>query len=548
MAIIETNLPLRPITGFRRIDATEASYSIPRIGNPSPEMDYGFSRAHSLLNGNSRTLKDIQNGYMTDGYIHQAVSRYAEKVIKEGYYFSGEEAPVKYLQTRLDMMTVATGEFFFTPILEALRDYIKYANGYLLKARYDSSVVLSGPKVKGIRRIQGINGKGPIGGYYSVSPLHVSPKTEYVNGVSTQTGWYIDSCVSGMKTVDKDDLIHITYDKQSGSISGIPWVIPALEDVRALRALEEMVIQLVFKSLNPLIHHEVPDSTGTGRGRQEDVTRTAQKHDVMAVNGYIITPPGHKIQMIGAESKALRAEGYLKMLRYRVYAALGVNPVMMGEASTTGVGVTEGFTAIMHDRVRFFQKEFADALTYGMLWELLEEGGYSPAMNSVDRAYWVFNEVDIDRRIKEESNNLLKYHGNAITEPELRATLKMSPIAESDRKDMYLNLVQIPQITAQASARGSAYQNATQEAATNISIDGLKAFLTPSVTSGVIDSEHLCLQAKGYADAHGFDFMVKDSINDAIVLFCASTSESDSIVEKVSKLHAYLDVYAQTFG
>lgn len=564
MAITENNVPIRPVTGIARIDNAGSSSGtnkavVPLVVNPAPTTDATFSRLSKLLNGSTTSFLDIQNGYMVDSYIHTAVSRYAEKVVKEGFYLSGQAtSTVKYIQTRFDMMTASTGEYWQTPLVQALRDYVKFGNAFLVKARHKKGANLTGPKVKGIKKIQGLGTKGPIGGYYCMSPLYMSPGYDsdrvLINWKLSQPG------ASTPIFLGLDDVIHITYDKQSGGLYGVSWISSVLDDVRALRSMEEMVIQLIFKNLNPLVHHEVPDSTGTGRGRQEDVAAAAAKHDVMAVNGYIITPPGHKINVIGVESKALRAEGYLQFLRERVYAGLGVNPVMMGESGTSGVGVAESFTAIMHDRVRYFQKEFADTLTYRVIWELLAEGGFLPTFTERDRVFWNYNEVDVDRRVREEAHALLKYHGNAITETELRMALSLGSIADTDRKNMYLNLVQIPQIKAKGSAptpptAGGATSKAP-DAGANDSTESrhllgavkhaLSALVQKELSAGAVPSnEDIAALVSTCVDGEAVrptDATI-DSINYAVALAVAGFTSQTGPALAISRIHAYMDIY-----
>lgn len=533
MALLESKVPIKPVTGFARIDnAGPKTQIIPVVDNPIPSLDTSLTRTAQLLNGSTLSLQDIQNGYMTDSHIHQAVTRYAEKVIKEGYYLSGaNQAAVKYVQTRLEMMTPATGTFWQKPFIQALRDGVKYANAFMIKRRFKKG---DGPRVKGIRKIQGLNNKGAVGGYSTVSPLYMVPKFDsdrvLVNWELSVPG------ASEKKLLDLDDVIHHTYDKQSGGLYGISWLLPVLDDVRALRIVEEMVVHLIAKSLTPLIHHEVPDTTGTGRGRQEDVNRAAQQHNIMAVNGYIITPPNHKISMIGVESKALRAEGYLKVLRERVYAGLGVNPVMMGESGVTGIGVAESFTAVMHDRVRFIQKEFADTLTYEVIWELLLEGGFNPYFDERDRVYWKFNEVDVDRRIKEESHALLLYHGNAITEDELRQVLNLGPLSDSEREKTYSRLVKSSPVTNQGQS-GSGEESGSD----------LKGVLSRHVLSVMkkgepLSEESLMDAVSTYVEA--MDRCEVDLIEKALHLAISDLTGSESPAAVISRIQGYLDIYA----
>jgi hypothetical protein len=444
--LTENGGPPVPRTGFHRIsEAPKAPQEIPKIENPWSEYTYapGQSRSSLLSNAGSYTFEDIQNGYLADSYIHQAVSKYSEKITREGHYLAGQnQQAIEYIKTRLDMMTAATGVYWEMPIMQAIRDYVKFGTGFLIKVRMSKTSNIFGQKKKGMRRTGAAPGstKAPVGAYFAASVTTLTPIVDSSNKLKT---W---RQTVGSTTVDFDveDCLVWAYDKQPGYLFGLSHLVSVLDDVRALRDCEEMIIHLIFKSLNPLIHHSVPDTTGTGLGDQSDVDRAASQHNVSAVNGYIVTPPNHTITAIGMESKALRAEGYLGLLKHRVYAGLGVSDLVMGDATTTSAGATEGFSAVMNDRVRFYQREIADYITYGIIWELLIEGGFNPIIDERDRVYWKFNEVDVDRKIREEAHELLLYQGNLITEDEVRTLQNRPVLADSDRQKLYINTVQIP--------------------------------------------------------------------------------------------------------
>lgn len=480
MPLLDEHAPPRPITGFANVDkrVSEAPKGgeIPIVTDPT--MKYNGSGAGTrtvamAATPTSATFTDIENGYMVDSYIHQGVSKYAEQIVREGYYLTGSNTKaVEYVKTRLDMMTASTGVYWQFPLMNAIRDYVKFGNGFLVKARMEKNANIFGQKKAGMRRTAG-KVKPPVGGYYPVSPLYMQPNLD--QKTNAQIGWKNNVSGSGEALFDLDDVVQFAYDRPSGTIWGVSHLVPVLDDVRALRQMEEMIVHLVFKSLNPLIHHEVPDTTGTGMGDQNDVDRAAAQHNVMAVNGYICTPPGHKIQVLGSESKALRAEGYFKLLKERVFAGLGLSGLIMGETSTTSVGSADSFSSIMNDRVKFYQKELSDFITYNMIWELLIEGGFDPIFNEKDRVYWKFHDVDVDRKIREEAHSLLLYQGNVITEDEMRVAVNRPALAEGDRAKLYLNTVQIPLAKSRSQSESvSATGNASNDSTPTGSSSGPK--------------------------------------------------------------------------
>lgn len=447
--ILQTNIinSPRPRTGFTTVDTNASnrrirqSFSIPIVNDPTTKFQTGSStRANKIGYTCPYKLQDIQNGYMADSYLHRGVNEFSIKIWKEGYYLqSKSKEAIEYLNLRLNLMTIATEECWQLTISRAVHDLVKFANAFLIKRRWRTQEPVPG------LNIQGVKGKRPIGGYFTVSPLMMSPVLDELGNV---TSWVHRDTSGSIKNFTLEEVIHLTHNKDSGGVWGVAQWLPVLDDIRALRQSEEMIIQLIYKGLNPLMHHEVPDTTQTGLGRQQDVDNAAAAHNISAVNGYIITPPGHKINILGQESKALRAEGYLKLLKQRVFAGLGLSELVMGESSTSSAGASDAFSAIMHDQVRFYQEEISTYITNYILFELLLEGGYDPLANSEYAVIWRFNDVDSDKRVKLEEHAMLQYMDNIITEDEVRDKLRLAPVDDSDRAKMYLNRVQIPLATA----------------------------------------------------------------------------------------------------
>jgi hypothetical protein len=247
-------------------------------------------------------------------------------------------------------------------------------------------------------------------------------------------------------------VIHFPFNVQAGQIWGTAPLTPVLEDVRVYRQCEEYVAKLLYKHLNPMLHHEIPDVTGTGMGRQEDVDAAQAAHSIIAPDGFLITPPGHKLQMIGAESRALRGEGYLRLLLARLYAGLGVNPAVMGEADTSSASSADAMTATMHNRAIFYQICLAELFTDLVLTELLMEGGFDPT-SEIDKAEWLFHEIETETQIKRENHIMQLWTNNGLTEEEFRRALGRKPMTKEDYDTTYVRRVKIPAIQANAEIR-----------------------------------------------------------------------------------------------
>lgn len=417
--------------------------NIPRV--VSPVLNAAKPKYTGLLRtsggGAPFDPKTIHSGYLLDCYIRQAVDKYVELLLKEGWTLEGKAEPVEYLYQRFKLMGLMSdpAEPFELVIERIVRDFVKYGNSFITFRR--SSFL----KNVTDGAIHGLNGKDPIGAYFCLPILQITPESDKDGNI---IGWIQKTSNGASKTFKNSDVLHFAYCKEPGEIWGLPFVLPVIEDIKALRQIEESVLKLIYKHLNPLIHQEIPDVTGTGEGRQEDIDDAADAITSMAVDGYIITPPGHKISVIGAESQAIRAEGYIKLFKQRVFSGLGVSALTMGEADGAAIGTADNLTMQMHNKARVFHYILSQYLTAFIINELLLEGGFNPYANPDDVVIWKWNDIETERRIKEQTHWLNAWAMNGISATDLRHKLGFDPESNVNWEDFYAHKVQIPQLLA----------------------------------------------------------------------------------------------------
>lgn len=434
--LIRTGIPTLKNTALR---FKTRPFGMAKVNNPILNYQVGSGyRASKVGSKPPFDIESIKNAYLADGIIGQAIDKYVEVVVKEGWRFDGNPEQVKYLKRRLDMMTISNkdGEPWELVFERAIRDFIKYGNCFLTPQRTQSLDPFPGLP------LQSLQGKAPIGAYFNLPPTQMFPELD-------ETG-KIRSWIQKVKHRDKvfpiQNILHFTYRKEAGGIWGVPHTISVIEDIRALRQVEENILKLIYKNLNPLIHQQIPDITGNGEGRQEDIDDAVRNFQTMAPDGYIITPPGHKLQILGVESQALKAEEYLKYFMDRVFIGLGVSELIMGLNAGATAGTAEAITAQMHHRAKMYQFFLSKYFTFYILYELLMEGGYDPWNKEEDQVIWAWNEIEIDRQIKEQTHALNLWTMNAVSIEEARLMMKITE--EPDWTSFYVHKIQIPQLIA----------------------------------------------------------------------------------------------------
>jgi len=111
------------------------------------------------------SLEDVAAAISTDSFLFQAVSKYVDLIFKEGWWLeSRNEKAKEYIRQRLAFLAEATRvptvQFFW----EIAEDLVKYHNVFIAKVRSPHAIAPPG------FRIQGLDGKHPIGGYFVLPP------------------------------------------------------------------------------------------------------------------------------------------------------------------------------------------------------------------------------------------------------------------------------------------------------------------------------------------------------------------------------------------
>lgn len=379
----------------------------------------------------------VRKGYYVDGAIRQSQEKYIELILRNGFKLEGDTEPLSYVKRRLELMgEMSDPPAHFPIVLEALvREFVVYANAFLIKGRAKSIP---------LRGTRGLDGKDPVGALFPVSAPQVEPAFADKNP-DKQIGWrqMVKSTGGPIKWKDFgfDEVIHFAYCREPGGIFGIPTIVSAIEDVESLRKIEEHVLALTFKHLNPLIHTTVPalGPNGTVRAEDIDLARSALSQ---VDDGVLITPVGFEVNLVGAESQAVRAEGYLKAFKSRVFADLAVSPLVMGEAESLGAGTADALTAQLITKAKHYQNLLALYITLYIVNPLLQEGGYDPIFKEDDRVYFVWPEVDFERTVKHEAHLITLWTNDLITYSEMRHALGYP--AEVDPRQLYSHVVSIP--------------------------------------------------------------------------------------------------------
>ena len=403
-------------------------------------------------------MEDIENAYNTDSYIRQGVDKYVDQIFKEGYSFYGKDTnTVDYLKLRLEYIAEATGTPTNQFLIDIAEDLVKYGNCMIVKARSNDVNALP----QGVN-IQGLAGKDPVVGYFCANPSTMTVMRDE-HGVVTKWKQETDA---GEQEFNPEDVIHFYYKRPKGNAYGTSFLVPVLDDVRALRQAEENVLKMMYRNIYPF--HHVAVGTEDQPGTEKEVDKIIEEINNMDVEGGIVTTERVTITPI-ASDKVIDAEPYLRYMEDRVFSGMGIPAIMWGRGDTANRSTGDNMTSEMADRIRAITKIIEMFFNAFVVKELLMEGGYDPVLNPDQVAELKFHDNDVDVKIKKEVHAIYKYEHNAITEDEMRDLLGMDPIADGEREKLFVELItrETLRVQSELSAETSSDDSSTGNKETN---------------------------------------------------------------------------------
>lgn len=395
------------------------------------------------------SFTEIERAWISDSYVRQAVDRHVDFMFKAGWEFVGKnQAAVDYIRARFRAMAFASGTPTDTLFHQIAENSVKFHNAFVIKARQPGSYQYP----QGLKVTPFLSSK-PVAGYFClpVSTITVTrTETGEIKKYKQDMKGTGSSATSPLE-IKPEDMIHLAIDRLDGRAFGFPFLASALSDVMLLRQIEELVDRTIYKNVFPLVHYQV----GSKEIPADDDEIAAVKTSLasLTLDGAVITSERHNIKMVGAEGEMLNVEGYMKYFKTRVFTALGVSSTIMGESETANKSTSDNLDQMFKDRVKGYQHEIEQMITYQMIYELLTEGGFDPIINQDDMVEFRFQEIDLAAKMAEQNHIVQLFTQNSITHEEMRTLLKMDAVADEDR--LYFNMITIPVGAAGKEAQAS---------------------------------------------------------------------------------------------
>ncbi len=381
----------------------------------------------------------------TEALFQQAIQKKHTLIFKEGWHIQSDNTTnLNYIKRRLSEAEYVSNTYMSKLMKEVVFNLLTFHNVIVLKVRKKNASSGNTRKWKGQGREI-----APVAGYFILPVECMEYKVDEYGIIQKwrqkSSGYYIE--------YDPKDIVHISFNKRSGFVFAPPPTEAVKDDIIALRKIEESIESLIYKVLFPIIHVKVGTKESPAKMLPDGIsevsiaTRLLQQLDDA---GGIATSERVEVDVIGAESQALRVEAYLKYFKQRVYSGLGMSSLDYGDLEGSGAAAGDYVTSALKTLIFAYQDEIADAFTRCILDELLLEKGkgdkntYEHAFEIDDesRVYFSFSEADIDNLIKKENHTLNKVNSDLLTTDEARKELKKRPLKDDNINALHTVRVQ----------------------------------------------------------------------------------------------------------
>ena len=411
-----------------KLDRPTFSYQRPSPNNKKTDPAHFHEGEYNFV--------DIGLAEDTDSLLYQANFKRLALGIKAGWSFaSRDQKNLDYIKRRISEIEMAQGQTFWSLIVEILSNLFRYHNCFLIKARDKSA---SSGKV----RTTSSGDMIPVAGYFVASPETMRFKV----GKNYNIIAYKHIMPDGRsKIFPAEDVVHFHVYRKTHHLTGTPSWIPVLDDVMALRRIEEHVENLVYQHIYPLYQYRIGTENKPMKRFEDGATEidiVKKRIQDMPSDGMIFTPERHEILPLTSASRAVRAEGFLDHFKKRVVAGSGMSQLDFGDGDTSNRSTADSMSKLASDNVKFYQQNLSDTINFEIVRELMAEATFQyDHSDEATRVEMVFNEIDLEAQIKMQNHFMLLYQGNVHTESEMRKNMGKDPLTDEHRDDMHLQRI-----------------------------------------------------------------------------------------------------------
>lgn len=394
----------------------------------------------------------------TEAYLYQGVLKKLSLSIKEGYELVGQNPDmVRYIERRFREIEYSQGQTMRSVIVELLGNLFRYHTVFLVKIRSEEASTGFSYKIGGKTMM-------PVAGYSVIAPTNM----EVMVGPKNKPKYWrhkVDHCEDEYIFRDSD-VVLITINRKSHFVTAAPPWQPVLEDISALRSIEENAENLVHQHTFPMYYYRVGTKEAPAKiykDGQTEVQHVERRIQMMPPEGVFVIPERHEIKAV--DLKFPRIEGFIDHYKKRVIAGSGLSSIDFGDGQTATRSTADSMSKLGTGNVKFVQQELEDAINSYVIRELLLEGGFGfdPTVKEHE-VRLRFNEIDLEAKMAKENHYSLQYTSGIITRSEMRVLAGHLPMTEEQEADTQAEIsARIAMKAAQAQAKLTQQNNGSAD-------------------------------------------------------------------------------------
>ena len=407
---------------------------------PYRRNQYGITSAEAWQDA-VYDLAEISRVADIESALAVSFRKHRELLLKEGFRIEcKDDAIAKRVKVRLMEISLQSGRSFEDILREVATNLIKFHTAFIYLRR---------DKQRSTGHRLRWHGKElePIAALEVPDPTTMRV-AQNKSGNITEWQQYVAEQGDEVKFAP-DEIICITMDRKSGFIFGTPYCLPVLDDILALRRLEELVEVISAKHAFPLYHYKVGTEKKPSREYTDEsgnyfseVEVVKSQVEEMPSEGAIVTSERHEIQVLGAEGEAMDLSKYINHFRERMLSGLRLSDVDVGRGDSSNRGTATVMKQTMADAVKDYQAVLAEAVSFHFLNMLALEEGFD--LNPDTEVKLIFPPVDTEEARAKENHVLNQFTSHAISQDELRIDLGRDVMTESDWSKSHFKLVEEP--------------------------------------------------------------------------------------------------------
>lgn len=400
-------------------------------------------------------LYRMEKYWETEGIIYRSINKLLELITQVGFTFKSFDKGGRDKFTDRFNLLLRRGETRYTIdtfIRRTLHDYLLYGNQFTRKMIGDSENILQVNFMDPLSMSVLLNRDNQEKMYY-VSKRGLRKRGDIEKQIKKQLQTPANYGPMGKffryapnvfyqpeepdERIDVEEINHIKYIDMPQNAISIPPLYPVINDVLALRSIEDDILLLSYQYGHPFLHGTIKREGMTAEQILLETRHLRDQIQKMEGNGFLITSDLVDVQLKGPQGAFPNLIEFHKLFRERIEKGAGVSDLFTGN----GGGVGRQTSETVEKSTYSYINDLANSFAYGMQLFFDEFFNRNIANYRGSKVYdpcpieFRFNEADRAEKRASEQHLITLFQTSAISHGEFREKLDMA--VDPKLKDKY---------------------------------------------------------------------------------------------------------------